>query len=81
MGTNKKSNAIIKTAFGVLIGAAIGTAVGLLVAPKKGSKTRRDIKHGISDAGHDVSDWITHTKDDIVKAAKDKKKAFDKKMG
>lgn len=81
MGRNKKRNTIIKTAFGLLIGAAIGTAVGLLVAPKKGSKTRRDIKRGISDAGHDVSDWLTDAKDDIVKRAQDKKREFDKKMG
>lgn len=74
-------NTIIKAATVFILGAAIGTGLGILVAPRKGSKTRRRIRHGVTDAGHDVSDWITDTKDDIVDAARDKKKAFDRKMG
>ena len=77
----ERKNSIIKTAAGLLIGAAIGTGLGILFAPSKGSKTRRKIRRGVSDATSDASDWITDTKDDVVKAAHDKKKEFEKKMG
>lgn len=81
MKRNNERDAIIKTAIGFVIGAAIGTGVGILVAPRKGSKTRRRMRHGMADARHDVSDWLTDAKDDISKAAHDKKKEFEKRMG
>ena len=64
----------------VLAGAAVGAGLGILYAPNKGSKTRRKIKHGVNDATQDVSDWLKHAKDDLVKTANDNKEAFDKKI-
>lgn len=81
MARKNELNTIIKTAIGFVIGVSLGTGLGILVAPRKGSKTRRRIKHGVSDVTHDASDWLTDAKDGIVKTAHDKKKAFDKKMG
>lgn len=77
----RNNERIFQTAIGIVIGAAIGTGLGILIAPRKGSKTRRKMRHEVSDAGRDVSDWLTDTKDDVVQTARDKKKAFEKKMG
>ena len=64
----------------ILAGAAIGAGLGILYAPNKGSKTRGKIKHAVSDTTQDVSDWLKHAKDDLVKTAHNNKEAFDKKL-
>lgn len=69
-----------KGAVGLLIGAAIGVGLGILFAPRKGEKTRKKIKGKVAETSHDVSDWLTHAKDDLAKTASDQKKAFDKKL-
>lgn len=80
MKKNKKGGNEGKTAVGLLLGAAIGVGVGLLFAPQKGKRTRKKIKGKVTDAGHDVSNWLNHAKDDLAKTANDQKKAFDKKL-
>lgn len=69
-----------KSVIGFLIGAAIGTGLGILFAPKKGSKTRRRIKYAVDDVGHDISDWLNHAKDELAKTAHNNKEAFDEKL-
>lgn len=69
-----------RTGLGLLIGAAIGVGLGILFAPRKGEKTRKKIKGKVAETSHDVSDWLTHAKDDLAKTANDQKKAFDKKL-
>lgn len=64
----------------ILASAAIGAGLGILYAPNKGSKTRKKIKDGVTDTTHDVSDWLKHAKDDLVKTANENKEAFDKKI-
>lgn len=64
----------------ILASAAVGAGLGILYAPHKGKKTRKKIKHGVTDATQDVSDWLKHAKDDLVKTANDNKEAFDKKI-
>ena len=64
----------------ILASAAVGAGLGILYAPNKGSKTRRKIKHGVNNTTQDVSDWLKHAKDDLVKTANDNKEAFDKKI-
>lgn len=45
MSKNKKKSGLGK----FVLGAAVGTAVGVLFAPKKGSETRKDLKNKLDD--------------------------------
>lgn len=49
MSTNKTS-----VALAVLAGVAIGAGIGILMAPEKGSKTRKKIKGSYDDAADDL---------------------------
>jgi len=40
----------------LLVGAAIGSALGILFAPHKGSKTRKNISHASEDLGESIKD-------------------------
>jgi len=42
----------------LLAGAAIGVAIGLLLAPEKGSDTRKKIKEGAGDLADKIKDLI-----------------------
>ncbi|MEC5165208.1 gas vesicle protein [Flavobacterium sp. PL11] len=57
------SNSTGNTFIAVLAGIAIGAGVGILYAPEKGSKTRKKINEGLSDAKNDL-----HQKYDTVSA-------------
>lgn len=65
-----------KTAMALLTGAVIGTVIGagigILYAPYKGRKTRRKIRHAVVGTAYDVSKFVKHSKDEIVKTVKDK---------
>jgi len=50
------SNNSGNTLLGVLAGIAIGAGLGILFAPDKGSKTRKIVKDGITDAKNDLHD-------------------------
>ena len=63
-----------------IAGVAIGTGLGVLFAPYKGSETRGKIKHTVADTTHDISDRLKHAKDELTKTAHEKKEAFDKKL-
>lgn len=75
MDTSKKN-----IVFGLLIGAAIGTLFGILYAPQKGSKTRRQIKDTSIDTTRDIARKLKHAKDDFADAAHETKVEFEKKM-
>lgn len=49
MSDQEKKSAIDKIIMGAIIGTAIGSAVSLTVAPKKGSETREDVKQVTKD--------------------------------
>jgi gas vesicle protein len=52
-----------KIATGVLVGTVLGAALGLLLAPKKGSKTRALIADKARDVGATVSSGYKKAKD------------------
>ena len=53
--------------FGILVGAAVGAAVGLLLAPERGVTTR----HIVSDAASTARDKITGVATGVGRKAQD----------
>ena len=47
---------------GVGVGALIGAAAGLLLAPKPGTETRDELSHKFDDLKHRVGDWVREKK-------------------
>ena len=54
----KEDSQILGKVGALLIGAAIGAGVGLLIAPASGEETRADIANKISDFGKKVPDRV-----------------------
>lgn len=54
-----------KTGIGLalLAGVAIGAGIGILLAPEKGSETRKKIKGGIDDAKNDLKNKFKEAKE------------------
>lgn len=63
-----------------VVGAAIGTGLGILYAPRKGEKTREKIRYKVAGTSQDVSEWIKEKKEDLVLTAEEKKKDFENKL-
>jgi len=54
-----------KVLVGFLVGAAIGGALGILLAPDKGSETRRKIIEKSNDIGDSISEFGGTVKDKV----------------
>jgi gas vesicle protein len=50
---------------GILIGSAVGVSAGILLAPKSGKKTRRDITNSVKSVAAEAHDKLDDVKDDI----------------
>jgi len=48
-----------KTVLGLLVAGAIGVAIGILLAPDKGSKTRSKIKDSLGGLNDKLDDFLT----------------------
>lgn len=79
------NNERMKIALGFLVGAATGAAIGLLMAPAKGSDTRKKIQGKLDHATEDIMDsasrYVGKAKEQyntsVQKAAKSTKKGID----
>ena len=54
-----------KIILGMLAAAAAGAAIGILLAPEKGSELRRKIKSGFDEIMEDVSELLAVGKEEI----------------
>ncbi|MES2681435.1 MAG: YtxH domain-containing protein [Bacteroidota bacterium] len=62
-------NSSAKTILGIIAAGAVGVAVGMLLAPKKGSELRESIKGSIDDLGDQLGDFITEGKEKLMGVA------------
>lgn len=53
-------NSSAKTILGLLAAGAAGVAIGMLLAPDKGSKTRKTIKDKLSETSEDLSEVVNN---------------------
>ncbi len=62
-------NSSAKTILGIIAAGAVGVAVGMLLAPKKGSDLRESIKGSIDDLGDQLGDFIADGKEKLLGVA------------
>ncbi len=60
---------------GLLAGVGVGTVLGLLIAPDKGTVTYRKIEGAVKDAAHELTDKST----DLLKTARERAETVAKK--
>ncbi len=68
------SNQVGNVILGTLVGAAVGFAAGILLAPSKGSKTRGKL----SEKGEDLKKSITDAADRAVASLKDLRESAER---
>jgi gas vesicle protein len=62
-------NSNAKTILGILAAGAVGVAVGMLLAPEKGSDLRKSIKDSVDDLGEKLGDFIEEGKEKLMGVA------------
>ncbi|HEY8969831.1 MAG TPA: YtxH domain-containing protein [Puia sp.] len=67
-----------KVIMGFLVGAAVGGALGILLAPDKGSETRRKIKERGADFGESISELGETIKDKVNEMVDGVKESFSR---
>ena len=51
--------------FGLIVGAAAGALIGILIAPNKGSRTRKKIARQVKNSTQEITDTIGEKVDDV----------------
>ena len=69
-------NSNAKFLAGILAGVGIGTVLGLLIAPDKGTNTYRKIEGAMKDAASDLADLSN----DVLKNVREKAETAAKKV-
>ena len=67
-----------KVLLGLLAGVAIGGALGILLAPDKGSETRRKLMEKGSDLGDSIADFGESVKEKFNDAVEGMKGSFNR---
>ena len=62
-------NSNAKTILGIIAAGAVGVAVGMLLAPDKGSNLRKSIKDSVDDLGDQLGDFISEGKEKLMGVA------------
>jgi|GEM_PF-338992 len=66
---------------GILIGSAVGISTGILLAPKSGKRTRRDITNSVKTAATEAQDKLEDVKEDISDGVSAVKEKLSRKAG
>lgn len=76
----ENSNTTLKVIAGFLGGALVGSALGILFAPDKGSETRSKIADGASDMASDLKNKVKHQADVLLGRVEDLEKQAKEKL-
>lgn len=69
MQESDDKNVMLYFLAGVGVGALIGAAAGLLMAPKAGADTRADLSDKFDELKTRVTDWMREKRDKVTSAA------------
>lgn len=65
---------------GIVVGAAVGAGVALLLAPNSGEDTRRAIRKRVKGLSRDAADGFVTAREEVRKRLKEKKAVLREKM-
>ncbi len=68
MHDNDEKGTMLYFLAGVGVGALIGAAAGILLAPKPGTETRQELTHKFEDIKGRVTDWVREKKNKVTSA-------------
>ncbi|MGI8924093.1 MAG: YtxH domain-containing protein [Fimbriimonadales bacterium] len=68
MHDNDERGTMLYFLAGVGVGALIGAAAGILLAPKPGTETRQELTHKFEDIKGRVTDWVREKKNKVTSA-------------
>ncbi|MGY5354265.1 YtxH domain-containing protein [Wenyingzhuangia sp. IMCC45467] len=68
------------TALGILAGATVGAALGILFAPAKGSKTRKAIKEKVTETGETLVNEAESLRNSVADSISTKKETLEEQI-
>jgi gas vesicle protein len=78
LNKSNMSNNTTKIIGALLLGAAVGVAVGILLAPDKGSETRKKMADGANDLANDAEEEIKEVIDALKKKVSEMESTLSK---